>query len=95
MAVSVTPKLFGPQSEDSNNNSSYHQVPGGILEIIRHQRAGPGLEFSVWGASAIIVVLITILLALFNLAFLNYQYPAEIYGSAWERKLCRAEEERE
>lgn len=45
--------------------------------------------------AGIIVVLITILLALFNLAFLNYQYPAEIYGSAWERKLCRAEEERE
>ena len=62
MAVSVTPKLFGPQSEDSNNNSSYHQVPGGILEIIRHQRAGPGLEFSVWGASAIIVVIITVAL---------------------------------
>ena len=39
----------------------------------------------------IIVVVIAILLFLLNLTFHIYQYPAEMYGSTWGRKLWRAE----
>ena len=40
----------------------------------------------------IIVVVIAILLFLLNLTFHIYQYPAEMHGSTWGRRLWRAEE---